>query len=93
MICVLASIRLFGLLTATRAANATPSSCARSSVIRNGAPSFARFRPYGEVEVFWPTSRTTQVFRDVKADQAIEVTEFAKEYRKLDWTKLAVPKE
>jgi hypothetical protein len=45
------------------------------------------------VEVFWPTSRTTQVFRDVKADQALEVTEFAKEYRKLDWTKLVVPKE
>jgi hypothetical protein len=28
-----------------------------------------------ELEVFWPTSRTTQTFRDVAADQAIEITE------------------
>lgn len=35
------------------------------------------------LKVFWPTSNTTQVFRDVAADQAIEITEFASEYRKL----------
>jgi hypothetical protein len=45
------------------------------------------------LEVFWPTSGTTQVFRDVKADQAIEVTELATDYRKLDWTPVRVPKE
>ena len=35
------------------------------------------------LEVHWPTSGTTQVFRDLAADQAIEVTEFAEQYRKL----------
>ena len=29
------------------------------------------------LEIHWPTSGTTQVFRDIAADQAIEVTEFA----------------
>jgi hypothetical protein len=33
------------------------------------------------LEVQWPTSGTTQVFRDIPADQAIEVTEFALSYR------------
>ena len=28
-----------------------------------------------ELEVTWPTSRTTQTFRDIAADQAIEITE------------------
>ncbi|MFM9961515.1 MAG: FG-GAP-like repeat-containing protein [Planctomycetaceae bacterium] len=28
-----------------------------------------------ELEVFWPTSQTTQTFRDIAADQAIEITE------------------
>jgi hypothetical protein len=36
------------------------------------------------LEITWPTSGTTQVFRDLAADQAIEVTEFAKDYRKLN---------
>jgi hypothetical protein len=45
------------------------------------------------VEIFWPTSGTTQVFRDVAADQAIEITEFVGEYRKLNWTPVPVPKE
>jgi hypothetical protein len=44
------------------------------------------------LEVFWPTSGTTQVFHDIKANQAIEVTEFAKDYRKLEWTPLPEPK-
>ena len=34
-----------------------------------------------ELEVRWPTSRTTQTFRDLRSDQAIEVTEGAAEYR------------
>jgi hypothetical protein len=38
-----------------------------------------------ELEVRWPTSGTTQVFRDVAVDQAIEITEFAMEYRRLNW--------
>jgi hypothetical protein len=44
------------------------------------------------LEVYWPTSRTTQVFQDVPIDQAIEITEFEKEYRKLHWTRIVVPK-
>ncbi len=35
------------------------------------------------VEIHWPTSGTTQVFHDIAADQALEVTEFAQEYRVL----------
>ncbi len=37
------------------------------------------------LEIHWPTSGTTQVFRDIAADQAIEVTEFAESYRPLNW--------
>jgi hypothetical protein len=44
------------------------------------------------LEVYWPTSKTTQVFRDVPVDQAIEITEFAKEYRNLDWKAVPLPK-
>jgi hypothetical protein len=40
------------------------------------------------LEVYWPTSGTTQVFRDVPADQAIEITEFAAEYRRLNWPRV-----
>jgi hypothetical protein len=42
------------------------------------------------LEVFWPTSRTTQIFRDVPVDQAIEITEFASAYRPLNWKRLAL---
>lgn len=43
------------------------------------------------LEVHWPTSGTTQVFRDIAADQAIEVTEFAEAYRALDEKPLPKP--
>jgi hypothetical protein len=36
------------------------------------------------LEVHWPTSGTTQVFRDIAADQTIEITEFEENYRKLE---------
>lgn len=36
------------------------------------------------LEIHWPASGTTQVFHDVAANQAIEVVEFATEYRHLD---------
>jgi hypothetical protein len=42
------------------------------------------------LEVYWPTSDTTQVFHDIAADQAIEVTEFAEGYHPLGWR--ALPK-
>ncbi len=41
------------------------------------------------LEVYWPTSGTTQVFHDIAADQAIEVTEFAKDYRSLGRKRLS----
>jgi hypothetical protein len=44
------------------------------------------------LEVRWPTSGTTQVFRDVEVNQAIEITEFATTYRKLDWKPLPAPR-
>ena len=36
------------------------------------------------LEVEWPGSGTTQVFRDIDADRAIEITEFADDYRTLE---------
>ncbi|MFI5454428.1 MAG: CRTAC1 family protein [Isosphaerales bacterium] len=44
------------------------------------------------LEIHWPTSGSTQVFRDIRANQAIEVTEFAQDYRKLDWKPIPPPK-
>jgi FG-GAP-like repeat/ASPIC and UnbV len=43
------------------------------------------------MEVHWPTSETTQVLRDIPADQAIEVTEFAEGFRPLGWKPLPKP--
>ncbi len=36
------------------------------------------------LEVEWPTSGTTQVFRDIDADRAIEITELDPAYRSAD---------
>jgi hypothetical protein len=44
------------------------------------------------LEIHWPTSGTTQVFRDIPADQAIEVTEFARDYRKRGWKPTPAPR-
>jgi hypothetical protein len=44
------------------------------------------------LEIQWPASGTTQVFRNIEANQAIEVTEFAENYIKLDWKPVPVPK-
>ncbi len=43
------------------------------------------------LEIHWPTSGTTQVFREIAADHAIEVTEFADSYRRLEWKPLPPP--
>jgi hypothetical protein len=43
------------------------------------------------LEVHWPTSGTTQVFRDLPADQAIEVTEFAESYKSLERRPIPIP--
>ncbi len=44
------------------------------------------------LEIYWPTSETTQVLRDISADQAIEVTELEPSYRALNWKPLPQPK-
>jgi hypothetical protein len=43
------------------------------------------------LEVFWPTSRTTQVFRDLAVNQGIVITEFAAEYQTRSWKPIALP--
>ncbi len=43
------------------------------------------------LEIHWPTSGTTQVFRDLSVDQAIEVTEFAEKYRQLEFKQIPLP--
>ncbi len=45
------------------------------------------------LEVYWPTSGTTQVFHDVPADQCIEITEFAANYRVLKHKRVPLPAE
>jgi hypothetical protein len=49
----------------------------------------ARAERVATLEIFWPTSGTTQVFHDIAVNQAIEVTEFADEYQKLNWQPIA----
>jgi hypothetical protein len=43
------------------------------------------------LEVHWPTSNTTQVFRDIAPDQGIEITEFAESYRRLPRKRIPQP--
>jgi ASPIC and UnbV/FG-GAP-like repeat len=45
------------------------------------------------LEIHWPTSGTTQVFRNIAANQAIEVTEFATEYRPREYKAMTLPVE
>ena len=52
----------------------------------------ARSGKVATLEIHWPTSGTTQVFRDIPADQAIEVTELAEGYRELDPKPLPAPR-
>jgi hypothetical protein len=42
------------------------------------------------LEIHWPTSGTTQVFRDIAVDQAIEIAEFADGYRRLEWSPISI---
>lgn len=43
------------------------------------------------LEIQWPKSKKSQVFRDIATNQAIEITEFAKDYRGLNWKALPSP--
>ena len=46
-----------------------------------------------ELEIYWPTSDTTQVFHDIPADQAIEITEFAEDFMKREYKPIPLRKE
>jgi hypothetical protein len=52
----------------------------------------AKAKGVARLEIHWPTSGTTQVFRDIAPNQAIEVTEFADDFRRLDWKPITTPK-
>jgi hypothetical protein len=44
------------------------------------------------LEVYRPTSKTTQVFHDIPADQSVETVEFADAYRRLDARPIPQPR-
>jgi hypothetical protein len=44
------------------------------------------------LEIFWPVSRETQIFSDVPINQAIEITESLKEFKKRDYKPIPLPK-
>jgi FG-GAP-like repeat/ASPIC and UnbV len=44
------------------------------------------------LEIHWPASRTTQVFRDIPANQAILITELEEKYQPLAWKPIPMPK-
>jgi hypothetical protein len=44
------------------------------------------------LRVVWPVSRTEQVFHDIPADRAVEITEGNPDVRKLDWKAIPLPK-
>jgi hypothetical protein len=51
----------------------------------------ARADRVATLEVDWPASGTTQVFRDIPANQVIEITEFEPHYRKLNTRPIPLP--
>jgi hypothetical protein len=52
----------------------------------------AKAKRVARLEIHWPTSRSTQVFEDIPANEAIEITEFEPHYRVLDWKPIELPK-
>jgi hypothetical protein len=46
-----------------------------------------------ELEIHWPTSRTTQVLRDVEVDQSVKVIEGVEGYRRLETRAISRPVE
>jgi len=43
------------------------------------------------LEITWPTSKTTQLFRNVPIDRALEITESDPTYRLLEWGRIPTP--
>ena len=52
----------------------------------------ARAERVATLEVYWPTSKTIQVFHDVPVNQSIEIVEFAKSYRRLKVSPIPLPR-
>ena len=50
-----------------------------------------RARDIATLKVYWPTSKTEQVFRNIPVDRALEITEGETAYRTLDWTPIPLP--
>ena len=50
-------------------------------------------RRVAELTVSWPTSQTTQTFRDLAADQAIEITEGSESFKVLHQPTLTIPRQ
>lgn len=50
-----------------------------------------RAKTIATLEIRWPTSKTIQTFHDIEVNQAIEITENGKTYRKLNWNRLPSP--
>jgi hypothetical protein len=44
------------------------------------------------LEIYWPTSGTTQVFRDIAVNQGVVITEFATDYQTRSWKAIPLPK-
>ena len=43
------------------------------------------------LEIHWPTSKTTQIFTDIAANQFLEITEFEKDYKKVQRKRVVAP--
>ena len=43
------------------------------------------------LEIYWPTSGTTQVFEDIAVNQGVVISEFAKDYQKRLWKPIPLP--
>ncbi len=43
------------------------------------------------LEIYWPTSGTTQVFRDIAVNQGVLIAEFAEDYEKRMWKSIPLP--
>ncbi len=52
----------------------------------------ARAERISLLEIHWPTSGTRQVFHDLAVNQAIEITEFSDDFRRLNWRPIPVGK-
>ncbi len=44
------------------------------------------------LEIYWPTSGTTQVFHDIAVNQGLVITEFADDFQKRSWKPISLPK-